>query len=187
MYHSGGLMAGFVVAVAKDGTHRFSKVPASEIRILEGLGVEGDAHQGVTVKHRSRVAADPAQPNLRQVHLIHCELFGELAGKGFKVRPADLGENITTAGIDLLALPKGAALRIGAEVELLVTGLRNPCAQIDNFQKGLLGAVLDKTASGQLIRKSGIMAIAKAGGIVRKGDEITVKLPPLPHESLKTV
>ncbi len=137
-------MEGRVLAVAKDADHRFSKRRASELRVLPGLGVEGDAHQGVTVKHRSRVAADPTQPNLRQVHLIHAELFGELERKGFAVGPADLGENITTEGVDLLALPRGAFLRIGGDVVLEVTGLRNPCAQIERFRPGLLAAVLDK-------------------------------------------
>ncbi|TGN67537.1 MOSC domain-containing protein [Paracoccus liaowanqingii] len=180
-------MNGTVVEVAKSRTHRFSKNPAFEILLVEGLGVAGDAHQGATVKHRSRVAADPTQPNLRQVHLIHSELFKELADKGFQVQPADLGENITTTGLDLLALPQGTILCIGHDVELVVTGLRNPCIQIDKFQKGLVGAVLDKGANGRLVRKSGIMAVVKTGGIVRKGDEIGVVEPPLPHKALKPV
>lgn len=180
-------MAGTVVAVAKDKTHRFSKHLAPEILLVEGLGVEGDAHQGVTVRHRSRVAADPTQPNLRQVHLIHSELFEEVAAEGFQVQPAELGENITTAGLDLLALPEGSMLHIGPEVELIVTGLRNPCAQIDKFQKGLLSAVLDKSEDGHLVRKAGIMAVVKAGGTVRKGDKIEVIKPPLPHKPLKPV
>ena len=180
-------MAGTVVAVAKDEMHRFSKHLAPEIRLVEGLGVEGDAHQGVTVKHRSRVAADPTKPNLRQVHLIHAELLEELAAKGYQVQPAELGENITTAGVNLLALPEGSMLHIGPEVELIITGLRNPCAQIDKFQKGLLSAVLAKGADGQLVRKAGIMAIVKTGGLVRKGDKIDVTEPPLPHKPLKPV
>lgn len=180
-------MAGTVVAVAKDKTHRFSKHLAPEILLVEGLGVEGDAHQGFTVKHRSRVATDPTQPNLRQVHLIHSELLEEVAAKGYQVQPAELGENITTAGVNLLALPEGSMLHIGSEVELIVTGLRNPCAQIDRFQKGLLSAVLDKSADGQLVRKAGIMAIVKTGGLVRKGDKIEVIEPPLPHKPLKPV
>ncbi len=180
-------MVGTVVAVAKAKGHRFSKNPAFEILVVEGLGVAGDAHYGSTVKHRSRMAADPTQPNLRQVHLIPLELFEELAGKGFEVHPADLGENITTAGIDLLALSEETVLRIGSEVELMVTGLRNPCVQIEKFQKGLLGAVLDKGADGRLVRKSGIMAVVKTGGVVRKGDLIEVVDPPLPHKSLKPI
>ncbi|MFG6079695.1 MOSC domain-containing protein [Paracoccus litorisediminis] len=180
-------MAGSVIAVAKDGKHRFSKIEAPEIRILTGLGVEGDAHQGVTVKHRSRVRADPTQPNLRQVHLIHAELFSELKAQGFDIRPADLGENITTKGVDLLALPRGAILKLGDQVELEVTGLRNPCAQIENFRKGLLGAVLVKAANGTLIRKSGIMAVVRSGGTVKPGDAIAVINPPLPHLPLERV
>ena len=180
-------MGGRVLGVAKDGGHRFSKTPADELRILKGLGVEGDAHQGVTVKHRSRVAIDPTQPNLRQVHLIQAELFDELRGKGFSVRPADLGENIATVGIDLLALPRGALLKIGGDAVLEVTGLRNPCAQIEHFQAGLLAAVLGRGPGGELIRKAGIMTTVKAGGVVRPGDPIAVALPPLPHLPLERV
>lgn len=180
-------VAGTVVAVAKDKSHRFSKNPAFEILLVEGLGVAGDAHHGPTVKHRSRAAVDSTQPNLRQVHLIHSELFEELADKGFQVKPADLGENITTAGLDLLALPRGAILRIGTDIQLVVTGLRNPCIQIDRFKKRLMKAVLEKRADGQVVRKSGIMAVVKVGGVIRKGDEIDVVEPPLPHEPLKPV
>jgi MOSC domain-containing protein YiiM len=180
-------MSGIVVAVARDAEHRFSKQLVSEISIIAGQGVEGDAHKGVTVKHRSRVKADPTQPNLRQVHLIPAELFDELTAKGFDVAPAQLGENITTRGIDLLALPKSALLKIGSDVVLEITGLRNPCSQIENFEKGLLGAVLDKTDDGELVRKAGIMSIVIAGGNVQAGDNIEVELPPLPHEKLERV
>jgi len=175
-----------VVAVARDGAHRFSKRATREITLLEGLGVEGDAHAGVTVKHRSRVAADPTQPNLRQVHLIQAELFAELAGQGFAVGPSELGENITTTGIDLLALPVGAVLRIGAAA-IEVTGLRNPCAQIERFRPGLLAAVLGRDPEGRLVRKAGIMGVVRAGGVVRPGDAIAVALPPLPHRALDRV
>lgn len=180
-------MTGQVIAVAKDSSHRFSKLIEPEITIVASLGVEGDAHQGVTVKHRSRVKADPAKPNLRQVHLIHSELFDEVAKQGFRVGPADLGENITTKGIDLLGLPRGARLKVGNEVVLEVTGLRNPCAQIDNWQKGLLAAVLDRGASGDLIRKSGIMSVVLKGGRVRAGDCIVVELPEPPFLPLERV
>ncbi|MCL7998766.1 MOSC domain-containing protein [Brucella sp. 21LCYQ03] len=180
-------MSGIVVAVARDAKHRFSKQLVSEISIVAGEGVEGDAHKGVTVKHRSRVRADPTQPNLRQVHLIQAELFDELAGKGFDISPAELGENITTRGIDLLALPKSAILKIGNDVVLEITGLRNPCSQIEKYEKGLLNAVLDKTEDGELIRKSGVMSIVLAGGNVQAGDIIEVELPPLPHEKLERV
>lgn len=176
-----------VVAVARDGDHRFSKVLVEAIEIVAGLGVRGDAHAGETVRHRSRVRVDPTQPNLRQVHLIHAELFDEVAAKGFSVGPADLGENLTTTGIDLLGLPRGAVLAIGATVRLEVTGLRNPCAQIDAFQPGLLAAVLDKRADGSLVRKSGIMTIALSGGTVRAGDPIRVELPAPPLLPLERV
>ena len=157
------------------------------IRLVEGLGIEGDAHAGVTVKHRSRVARDATQPNLRQVHLIHAELFHELAAQGFKVSAGDMGENITTRGIDLLALPAGTRLAIGDSAIVEVTGLRNPCIQIDQFQKGLMHATLGKDADGNLIRKTGVMSIVIAGGDVRPGDPIKVLLPAQPHRKLAVV
>jgi MOSC domain-containing protein YiiM len=166
-----------VVAVALRPGHHFSKTSAPVIRLLAGLGVEGDGHLGSTVQHRSRVARDPTQPNLRQVHLIHAELFDELRAKGFDVKPADLGENITTAGLDLLALPTGTQLHLGATAVVEITGLRNPCLQIDHFQKGLMAATLDKDANGILIRKAGVMAVVLAGGDVHPGDVIHVTLP----------
>lgn len=178
---------GIVIALAKAPDHSFSKQVASEIRVIAGLGVEGDAHQGAEVKHRSRVAVDPSQPNLRQVHLIHAELFDELSAKGFDVAPSQLGENITTRGIDLLGLPRGTLLRIGAEVVLEVTGLRNPCGQIENFRTGLLAAVLDRGAHGEIVRKTGIMAIALSGGTVRISDPVTTELPAPPHLPLERV
>ncbi len=178
---------GRVLSVAKDDTHRFSKTLASEICIVAGLGVQGDAHSGVTVQHRSRVTADPTQPNLRQVHLMHAELFDELQGKGFNVGPADLGENITTEGVDLLSLPRDTLLRIGDHVLLQVTGLRNPCSQIDRFQTGLLKAVLHRQPNGKLIRKAGIMTIVITGGMVRAGDPIHVQLPTPPYMPLERV
>lgn len=178
---------GTVVAVARDAGHEFSKHLAKEVHILAGLGIEGDAHQGVTVQHRSRVARDPTQPNLRQVHLIHAELFEELEAKGFMVGPADLGENVTTRGVDLLGLPRGTRLRIGAEAVLEVTGLRNPCAKIEQFQSGLLAAVLGRGPDGELVRKAGVMAVALSGGLVRPGDAIVVELPPPPHQPLAPV
>ena len=180
-------MSGTVIAVAKDEGHNFSKRIVPEIEIIKGLGVEGDAHLGKKVKHRSRVKVDPMQPNLRQVHLIHSELFAEVAEKGFSVNPADLGENITTEGVDLLSLPRHAVLEIGEDVRLEVTGLRNPCAQIDNFQKGLLAAVLDKGPNGEVVRKSGIMTVVLNGGRVRAGDAINVKLPDPPFLPLERV
>ena len=181
------LPKGEVVAVSAHPSHAFSKQSQPSIRLLAGLGVEGDAHCGETVKHRSRVAQNPDQPNLRQVHLIHAELFDELEGKGFSVKPGDLGENVTTRGIDLLALPAHATLRLGADAVVELTGLRNPCAQIDNFQSGLLAAVLGRDAEGNLVRKAGVMGVVIAGGEVRPGDEISVTLPPPPHRALERV
>lgn len=176
-----------IVAVARDEGHRFSKPILPSIRLLTGLGIEGDAHCGETVKHRSRVKVDPTQPNLRQVHLIHEELFGELAAGSFSLRPGDLGENITTRGIDLLALPVGTRLQLGAEALVEITGLRNPCIQIEAFRPGLLKAVLGRDADGNLIRKAGIMAIVLEGGEIRPGDSIGVTLPALPHRALERV
>ena len=176
-----------VLAVAARSDHRFSKTPRSAIRLLAGLGVEGDAHSGATVKHRSRVARDPSQPNLRQVHLLHGELFAELAAKGFAVTPGDIGENVTTEGLDLLALPTGTRLRLGAHAEVEVTGLRNPCAQLDAFQSGLMKAVLDRAPDGSLIRLAGVMGIVTAAGEVRPGDPIAVTLPEGAHRALEPV
>ena len=176
-----------VTAVSRAPEHRFSKRNEVRIRLLAGLGVEGDAHLGRTVKHRSRVARDPSQPNLRQVHLIHEELHDELRARGFEVRPGDMGENVTTRGVDLLGLPTGARLVLGDEAVVEITGLRNPCVQLDRFQQGLMAAVLDRDEDGALVRKSGVMGIVLAGGDVRPGDGIAVQLPALPHARLQRV
>lgn len=176
-----------VVAVCASPTHSFGKSVVETICLLAGLGVAGDAHAGETVKHRSRVAADPTQPNLRQVHLIHAELHDELRAGGFDVGPGQMGENVTTRGVDLLGLPVGAKLRLGADAVVEVTGLRNPCSQLDAFRPGLLAAVLGRDAAGQLVRKSGIMGVVLAGGVVRPGDPIAVELPPPPHRKLERV
>ncbi len=176
-----------VQAVHSSAAHQFSKGTRECIHLLQGLGVEGDAHMGRTVKHRSRVAVDPTQPNLRQVHLLHAELLEELKTRGFTVKPGDLGENITTTGLALLKLPVGTKLHIGQNVVLEVTGLRNPCAQIDQFQKGLLSAVLEYDEAGNPIRKAGIMSIVLIGGEVYPNDQIRVSLPPEPHRKLERV
>lgn len=180
-------MSAKVVAVSRSKTHEFSKPNEESIRLLEGLGVEGDAHMGETVKHRSRVAADPTQPNLRQVHLIHAELHDELNASGFDVSAGDMGENITTRGVDLLELPRGTTLYIGEEVVLELTGLRNPCAQLDAFQQGLMKAVLDCDEAGNLIRKAGVMSVVLVGGLVKPNDLIRVERPEEPHASLERV
>ena len=176
-----------VVAVSRDHEHRFSKAPVERIELLAGLGVRGDAHLGVTVQHRSRVAADPTQPNLRQVHLIHAELFAQVGEHGYAVQPGDLGENITTHGIDLLSLPRGTLLHVGAEAVVEVTGLRNPCQQINTFQPGLLKQVLAKDSAGELIRRAGVMGVVVAGGTVLPGDLIVAEMPVLPHQPLERV
>jgi MOSC domain-containing protein YiiM len=176
-----------VIAVSASDSYNFSKPNQASIELVAGLGVAGDAHQGVTVKHRSRVRQDPTQPNLRQVHLMHAELHDEVNSQGFSVRAGDLGENVTTRGLDLLALPRGTRLQLGESALVEVTGLRNPCAQIDNFQKGLLAAVLDKDEAGNVIRKAGIMGVVLTGGVVRPGDAILVQLPAGPHEPLAVV
>ncbi len=178
---------GSVAAVSLRSGHHFSKTPSLSIRLLRGLGVAGDGHLGETVQHRSRVRKDPTQPNLRQVHLIHAELFDGLRAKGYVVKPGDIGENITTSGIDLLALPTGTLLYLGASAIVEITGLRNPCIQLDNFQKGLMAATLDRDADGNLIRKAGIMSIVIAEGDVRPGDPIRVEWPARPHRPLQPV
>jgi len=180
-------MDGTVTAVSLSAEHTFSKAHRESIRLLAGLGVEGDAHLGRTVKHRSRVAQDPTQPNLRQVHLIHAELHDELRAAGFRVEAGDMGENVTTRGVDLLGLPTGARLHLGTGAVVEVTGLRNPCAQIDRFQPGLLAAVLGRDAHGSPVRKAGVMGIVLAGGEVRPGDTVRVELPPEPHRPLERV
>ncbi|WP_405524351.1 MOSC domain-containing protein [Streptomyces canus] len=180
-------MSGRVTAVSSNGEYSFTKPNRDSVRLLAGLGVEGDVHAGVTVKHRSRVAQDPTRPNLRQVHLIHEELFAEVGEEGFKVTPGELGENITTRGIDLLGLPVGTLLYIGDSAVLEVTGLRNPCLQIDNFQDGPLKQVVGRDEAGNIVRKAGIMSIVREGGVVRPGDTIEMELPSGPHRPLDRV
>jgi len=176
-----------VVAVARDDGHRFGKPVADAITLRAGLGVEGDAHYGATVQHRSRVRYDPSAPNLRQVHLIAAELLDELAGHGFDVWPGAMGENVTTRGVDLLGLATGTILRLGDEALLAVTGLRNPCVQLDRFRPGLQRAVLDRDEDGTLIRRAGVMAVVVRGGVVRPGDPIEQASPPGPPNPLEPV
>ena len=180
-------MTGIVSAVSRSPSHSFTKPNADTIRLVAGLGVDGDAHQGVTVKHRSRLERFGHLPNLRQVHLIHAELFDELRGTGFTVSAGQMGENVTTRGVDLLGLPTGARLHLGPDAVVEVTGLRNPCRQLDKLQPGLMAATLARDAEGNLIRKAGIMGIVLAGGEVREGDPIRIELPPPPHQRLEPV
>ena len=176
-----------ILSVNRSPGYTLIKPAEPSITLLAGLGVEGDAHMGTTVKHRSRVAKDPTQPNLRQVHLVHAELHEQLAAQGFTVSAGDMGENITTRGLDLLALPTGTRLAIGGNAVIEVTGLRNPCAQLDGFQEGLMAACLDRDDAGNLVRKAGVMAIVLSGGGVAPGDPIAVLLPALPHRPLEPV
>ncbi|MBM3935505.1 MAG: MOSC domain-containing protein [SAR202 cluster bacterium] len=180
-------MVGSVEAVHLSPAHTMTKGRRESITLIAGLGVEGDAHMGATVKHRSRVAKDPSQPNLRQVHLMHAELQDELRANGFDVWAGRLGENITTRGLDLLALPTGATLHIGNAAVVEVTGLRNPCSQLDGLQHGLMAACLDRDADGNLIRKAGVMGVVVTGGIVRPGDGIRVEHPAGAHRPLVPV
>jgi MOSC domain-containing protein YiiM len=176
-----------IVAVSRRPGHHFSKTNALFVTLLAGIGVERDGHAGATVKHRSRLAQHAAQPNLRQVHLIHAELFDELRTAGFSVAPGELGENVTTRGIDLLALPTGTRLRLGSEAIVELTGLRNPCIQIDRYQHGLMAAVQERDAAGRPRPKCGVMSIVIAGGILRAGDAIAIELPAEPHRPLALV
>ncbi|MFI1676509.1 MOSC domain-containing protein [Streptomyces sp. NPDC020607] len=180
-------MGATVTAVSSNGTYSFTKPNRESVTLLTGLGVEGDVHAGTKVKHRFRVAQNPDQPNLRQVHLMHEELFDELAEDGFTVAPGELGENVTTRGIDLLGLPTGALLHLGDEAVLEITGLRNPCRQIDGFKAGLMKRVVGRDASGAVFYKAGVMSVVRRGGEVRPGDAIDIVLPEGPHHPLKTV
>lgn len=181
------MLSGRIVAVSRDADHRFSKANHDSIRLLAGLGVEGDAHLGVTVQHLSRIAQDPSQPNLRQVHLIHAELSDELRSAGFEVAPGNLGENVTTRGLDLLGLPVGTLLRLGPDAVVEITGLRNPCRQIDAFSGGLLKQVVGRDEAGEVVRKAGIMGVVRESGTVRPGEPIAVELPAGPHRRLERV
>lgn len=182
-----------VQAVHRDSTHRFSK-PAVDAIVLEaGLGVVGDAHYGATVQHRSRVRANPDQPNLRQVHLISADLLAHVGTQGFAVGAGQLGENITLAAApglgwrDLIGLPVDTQLHFAQGPVLQLTGLRNPCVQIDAFHKGLFAAMLEHSADGQLVRKTGVMAVVLQGGSVQAGDPVHVHLPPTPHRRMDRV
>jgi len=180
-------MGGIVAAVSRSPWHTLAKPNEDSIRLVAGMGVEGDAHQGTTVKHRSRVARNPAEPNLRQVHLIHAELHDELRKAGFAVAPGQMGENITTSGVDLLGLAAGTRLHLGTSAIVEVTGLRNPCAQLDKIHQGLMAATLDRDEHGSLVRKAGIMGVVLSEGDVRPGDPIRVEPPPAPHRPLPVV
>lgn len=180
-------MTAVVVAVSCSGSHTMSKPAQEAIKLLAGLGVEGDAHLGTTVQHLYPMRRDPTQPNLRQVHLIHAELHEELRVAGFEMAPGEMGENVTTSGIDLLGLPTGTRLHLGDAAIVEVTGLRNPCHQLNKLREGLMAATLDRDAEGKLIRKAGVMAVVIEGGVVRAGDRIVIDLPAAPHQPLNPV
>ena len=180
-------MGGRVTAVHRGPRHGVGKPTRAAIRLVAGRGVAGDAHAGATVQHRSRVARDPTQPNLRQVHLIHAELHDALGEAGFDVAPGAMGENVTTRGLDLLGLPAGTRLRLGAAAVVRITGLRNPGVQLDGLRPGLMAATLDRDANGRLVRKAGVMGVVEVGGEVRPGDAVAVELPPAPHRPLEPV
>lgn len=176
-----------VIAVSRDDRHRFSKPPVDSISLLAGIGIAGDAHAGALVQHAHAKAKLPSTPNLRQVHLISCELFPELAEKGFTVRPGELGENVTTSGVDLLTLPLDTVLEFEGGAALRLTGLRTPCVQINRFQRGLMKAVTDRDANGGLIRRAGVMSVVLESGTVSAGDAMVIRLPPQPHAPLPPV
>ncbi len=180
-------MSPSVAAVSATPEHSFSKPNLPSIRLIAGIGVEGDAHAGEFVKHRYLVERDHTQPNLRQVHLMHQELFGLVAEHGHNVVAGDLGENITTQGLDLLSLPAGTVLRLGADAAIELTGLRNPCGQINEFQAGLTARLRYRDADGNIVRIGGVMAIVLSGGIVTPGDGVSVELPPEPHRPLRYI
>jgi MOSC domain-containing protein YiiM len=182
-----GAPQGRIVAVSRGSSHGPGKRNRESIRLVAGVGIEGDVHAGETVKHRSRVRRDPTQPNLRQVHLIHAELHQELREKGFEIEPGQMGENLTTAEIELLALPRGTRLRLGDRAVIELTGLRNPCVQLDGIAPGLMAATLERREDGELVRKAGVMAIVLDGGEVRPGDRVQLELPAGPHAPLVPV
>jgi MOSC domain-containing protein YiiM len=180
-------MPATIIALARDAAHRFSKQRCADLTLLAGLGVKGDAHAGRTVQHRSRLAKTPQAPNLRQVHLIHAELYDELASKGFALEHGQLGENVTTQGLDLLGLSRGTRLRLGNQALIEITGLRNPCKQLDGLAPGLMAAVLDRDEDSELVRKCGVMAVVVTSGEVHEGDPITLVSLPGVFEPLTPV
>lgn len=180
-------MSGFVVGVSRDSEHRFSKAAVDSIRVIEGFGVEGDAHAGKTIQHLHPMRLDPTRPNLRQVHLIQFELYDELRDLGYDVSPGQLGENVTTRGVDLLALPQRTRLQVGPDAVLEVTGLRSPCHQINDFRPSLLKQVIHTEEDGTVVRRTGVMSIVLTGGPIRPDDTITVVLPDGDHTPLEVV
>jgi len=166
-----------VIAVAAKPEPGVGKVLREVITLVAGHGVEGDYHAGPFVRHRSRAARAPDLPNRRQVHLIHAELFDEVAALGIDVRPGQMGENITTRGLALMDLSPGTRLHLGSIAVVEITGCRNPCNQLDAIDPRLLPEVARKAADGTIARRAGIMGIVVQGGPVRPGDPIHVEVP----------
>jgi MOSC domain-containing protein YiiM len=176
-----------VTSVSLNPLHTFSKRPVPEIRILAHHGVEGDAHAGEKVQHLYRVRKNPNAPNLCQVHLIAEEFLEELRTQNFPIEPGQLGENIIVRSLDLCSLSVGATLRLGSDALIEITGLRDPCNQLNTLRPGLMKACLARSLDGTLIRKAGVMAIALVSGSVRPGDPIHLTLPPHPHRPMGPV
>ena len=182
------MSAAKVMAVSLAAQHGFAKQPQACIRLLAGEGVEGDAHRGTTVQHLYQVRRDPSKPNLCQVHLFAAEKLGELAAAGYPLGPGEIGENVLTCGVDLLALPRGTRVRLGAQAVVEITGLRTPCSQIDGYRTGLQKLLWGpRDAKGKRERRAGVMAVVVTGGEVLPGDPLVVELPLEPHQPLGPV
>ena len=156
-----------VVGLSIDDGHHFSKRAVERVTMVAGVGIEGDVHAGPLVQHRSRVRVDPNQPNLRQVHLIDDAVFAVAASAGFEIDHGDLGENVTVSGLDVHGLAVGTMLRLGESAFVAVTGLRNPCGQINGLRPGLLD-VLRRADGGDIVRRAGIMGVVVRGGEVAR-------------------
>jgi len=183
---SGLALDGRVVGLARDGRNGFSKSAMDTICLIQGQGVEGDAHSGPFVRHRYLARRQPRLPNLRQVHLIPSELFEALRNAGYDLHPGDLGDNIATAGLDLETLPMGALLDLGSEACIELTGLRTPCVLIDRFRTGLKRQMVCSEPVAPRFR-CGVMSIVRTGGRLAVGDPIRVRLPPKPWTDLPAV
>ena len=170
-------LPGTVLSVSRDDKHRFSKPTVSSIRLVAGFGVEGDSHAGATVQHLYEKKRNPSAPNLCQVHFMAAELFDDLVPTGYTVAPGELGENVTTEGINLMSLPLGTQLHLGAQAVVSVTGMRSPCSLINGYQKGLMKQLIKTDAAGTVHRRGGIMGVVVRGGVVNPGDCIRVELP----------
>jgi MOSC domain-containing protein YiiM len=172
-----------VVAVHRKEEYGVFKEIQESVHLVKGFGVQGDAHMGTLVQHRYNKKQNPNQPNLRQVHLIQAELFDDLKELGLIVKPGEMGENITTRNIDIINLPLDTKLHLGDSAILQLTGLREPCGQLNTVQKGLKNAVLDESGKSRV----GVMSVVLRGGAVKADDLIRVELPSEPHQDLQPV